>query len=85
MKDLKDFVQDLANEIMQRFSYELGDLLGKYPPELHVFCMAVMKTTAAAYETKLLDETDRKLLEVLIEHTTAVLLPESMDPRKERE
>ena len=75
------FAVQFAQEVLQKFSYELGDIMNKYPPLLHVFCVAVMKSTAAALEAQL-DETDRKLLEILIKRTTAVLLPTSLDPRR---
>ena len=79
-----EIAQRFAHDIMQKFSYELGDLVNGYPAEVHVFCVAAMKTTAAALETQL-DGLDRKLLEVLTEHTTAVLLPTELDPRRKRE
>ena len=75
------FAVHFAQEVMQKFSFELGDIMNKYPPQLHVFCVAVMKSTAAALEAQF-DETDRKLLEILIERTTAVLLPTSLDQRR---
>ena len=40
------FAVRFAQELMQKYSYELGDITNKYPPELHVFCVAVMKSTA---------------------------------------
>ena len=76
-----EIAQRFAQDIMQKFSYELGDITNKCPPELHVFCVASMKSTAAALAAQF-DETDRQLLEVLTEHTTAVLLPTELDPRK---
>lgn len=75
------FAVRFAQEVMQKYSYELGDITNKYPPELHVFCVAVMKSTAAALEAQF-DETDRKLLEALTKRTTAVLLPTRFDPRR---
>lgn len=75
------FAMRFAQELMQKYSYELGDITNKYPPELHVFCVAVMKSTAAALEAQF-DETDRQLLEILLKQTTAVLLPTKLDPRR---
>ena len=67
------FAVRFAQDVMQKFSYELGDIMNKYPPLLHVFCVAVMKSTAAALEAQF-DETDRKLLESLLEHTETVTI-----------
>ncbi len=75
------FAVRFAQEVMQKYSYELGDITNKYPPELHVFCVTVMKSTAAALEAQF-NETDRQLLEILMKQTTAVLLPTRFDPRR---
>lgn len=75
------FAVRFEQEVMQKYSYELGDITNRYPPELHVFCVAVMKSTAAALEAQF-DETDRQLLEILLKHTTVVLLPTELDPRR---
>lgn len=75
------FAVRFAQEVMQKYSYELGDITNRYPPELHVFCVAVMKSTAAALEAQF-NDTDRELLQTLTRQTTAVLLPTFMDPRR---
>ena len=75
------FAVRFAQEVMQKYSYELGDITNKYPPELHVFCVAVMKSTAAALEAQF-NETDRQLLEILLMQTTTVLLPTELDLRR---
>ena len=75
------FAERFAQEVMQKYSYELGDITNKYPPELHVLCVAVMKLTAAALEAQF-NETDRQLLEILLKQTMTVLLPTELDPRR---
>lgn len=70
-----------AQEVMQKYSYEPGDLPNRYRPEELVFCLAVMKSTLRALEPHL-DGTDTRLLKILDERTTAVLMPTALDPRR---
>lgn len=66
------YARKFAQDLMQEISYKIGDAL------------ATMRVICASLEAQL-DETDRALLDHLIEHTTACVLPSSMDPRKEAE
>ena len=78
------YARRFAQDLMQEISYKIGDALADVSPEAQVFALATMRVICASLEAQF-DETDRALLDHLIEHTTACVLPSSLDPRKEAE
>lgn len=63
----------MAQQIMQEIANKVSALFSSYPPQAHVFVVAVMQNCCRAMAARF-DETDRKLLESLLEHTETVTI-----------
>lgn len=63
----------MAQQLMQEIATKASALISSYPPEAHVFVIAVMQFMCRAISARF-DETDRKLLENLLEHTETVTI-----------
>lgn len=59
----------MAQHLMQEIATKASALISSYPPQAHVFVIAVMQSMCRAISARF-DETDRKLLEHLTERTT---------------
>lgn len=77
-----DMARALAEALMQDVSYQLGDVIGRYPAALRPYVMTVLRSILEAV-TASFSEEDRKLYDNLVERTVMIKLPASMDPRKE--
>lgn len=67
------FAVEMAQKLMQEIAHKVSALLSSYPPQAHVFVVAVMQSICRAMAARF-DETDRKLLESLLEHTETVTI-----------
>ncbi len=63
----------MAQQIMQEIANKVSALLSSYPPQAHVFVVAEMQNCCRAMAARF-DETDRKLLEILLERTETVTI-----------
>lgn len=63
----------IAQQLMQEIAHKVSALLSSYPPQAHVFVVAVMQNCCRAMAARF-DETDRKLLESLLEHAETVTI-----------
>ena len=63
----------MAQQIMQEIANKVSVLFSSYPPQAHVFVVAVMQNCCRTMAARF-DETDRKLLEHLLEHTETVTI-----------
>lgn len=77
-------VNKLAEKILQDVAYKLSDLLQGYPQWLHVFVLVAMQGTVNSV-LPMLDDLDRQLFEKMTEHTTIVVAPAEMDPRRKED
>lgn len=64
---------EMAQKLMQEIAHKVSALLSSYPPQAHVFVVAVMQSICRSMASRF-DETDRKLLESLLEHTETVTI-----------
>lgn len=81
MADMAKDAHRFAQAAMQKASYQISDLLRDWPEELWVFFLASAQSFVSSLTPQLTD-LDRELFSHLVEHTTGVVLPESMDPRR---
>lgn len=63
----------MAQQLMQEIAHKVSALLSSYPPQAHVFVVAVMQSGCRAMAARF-DAADRKLLETLQEHTETVTI-----------
>ena len=74
----------IGNEVMQKASYELGDMLNAQDPLSRLFYLAEMKLTfSGVYE--LLDEREKRVIDFIVAHSEMTFLPVEFDPRKEED
>ena len=74
----------VGNEVMQKASYELGDMLNAQDPLGRLFYLAEMKLTfSGVYE--LLDEREKRLIDFIVAHSEMTVLPIEFDPRKKEQ
>ena len=76
------YAHRFAQDLMQEISYKIGDALSGVSTEATVFAVAAMHVICVSLEAQL-DGSDRQLLGHLVDHTTAVVLPYDLDPRKQ--
>lgn len=76
-----DIARAAAQALMQDVSYQLGDVINRYPAELRPYVMTVLRSILAA-ELAMFSEEELELYEHLVERTVMMTLPKSMDPRK---
>ncbi len=67
------FAVRMAPQLMQEIAHKVSAILSSYPPQAHVFVVAVMQSICRAMAARF-DATDRKLLETLLEHTETVTI-----------
>lgn len=77
-----DLLKAAVEALMQDISYQLGDVINRYPAALQPYVVAVLRSVHDALLATF-SEDDLKLYEHLIERTVMMTLPKSMDPRKE--
>ena len=75
-----EMAQEVVTQLMQRASFEIGDLINEWPNELRVFWLASAQTIINSL-LPTLDERDRKLFDSIIGRTTVVMVPSAFDPR----
>lgn len=73
--------QKMAQSILQDAGYKISDLLQGYPQAFHVFVLVAMQGAVNSV-LPMLDDLDRQLFEKLTAHTTVVVAPSEMDPRR---
>lgn len=73
--------REMAQSILQDAGYKISDLLQSYPQAFHVFVLLAMQGTVNSV-LPLLDDLDRQLFEKMAAHTTVVVAPSEMDPRR---
>ena len=73
--------QKMTQSILQDVGYKISDLLQGYPQEAHVFVLVAMQGAVNSV-LPMLDDLDRQLFEKLTAHTTVVVAPSEMDPRR---
>lgn len=64
---------EMTQKLMQEIAHKVSALLSSYPPQAHIFVVAVMQICCRAMAARF-DETDRKLQETLLEHTETVTI-----------
>ena len=73
--------REMGNEVMQKASYELGDMLNAQDPLSRLLYLAEMTLTfSGVYE--LLDEREKKLIDFVVAHSEMTVMPVEFDPRK---
>ena len=77
----ENFAKAMVESIMQDASYKLGDILNDTPAGAHVFVLVVMQGLVNSLRP-MLSESDRVLFDYLMDHTSTIVAPASMDPRK---
>lgn len=63
----------MDQQLMQEIAHKVSALLSSYPPQAHVFVVAVMQNCCRAMAARF-DEADRKPLEILLERTETVTI-----------
>lgn len=73
--------EKMTQSILQDVGYKISDLFQSYPQEAHVFVLVAMQGAVNSV-LPMLDDLDRQLFEKLTAHTTVVVAPSEMDPRR---
>ena len=73
--------QKMTQSILQDAGYKISDLLQGYPQAAHVFVLVAIQGAVNSV-LPMLDDLDRQLFEKLTAHTTVVVAPSDMDPRR---
>lgn len=82
--DEKEMIREAEKRIQklaQKASYQIGDLVNRWPSNTRPICLAVMQSVLNGL-VPLMDEADRKLFNQLVAHTEVTMLPAAFDPRR---
>ena len=80
---LKVFAE-IGKEIMQKASYELGDMLNSKDPLERLFYLAQMRLVSNRVAATL-DERERKIIDFIVDHSELTILPVEFDDRKKQD
>lgn len=82
MKDLlMAAMSAYVSAILQKISYELGDLFEKYEGEEAVFFLATCQTFVNSV-LPIMNDRDKKVFQFIIEHSETAVMPRAFDPRR---
>lgn len=73
--------EKIVQSILQDAGYKISDLLQSYPQAFYVFVLVAMQGAVNSV-LPLLDDLDRHLFAKLMSHTTVVVAPTELDPRR---
>lgn len=79
-----DAVDTLMQDFMQRFAYQLSDMMNGVPVALRPVAMAIMQAMVNS-NVELMPETARSLYNTCLGKIRMVSLPPDLDPRKNKE
>lgn len=83
-KTLLKCFAEIGKEIMQKASYELGDMLNSKDPLERLFYLAQMRLVSNCVAATL-DERERKIIDFIVDHSELTILPEEFDDRKKQD
>jgi len=82
---MNDFLFQIAhahvNAVIQKVAYQLGDLFEEYEGEAAVFFLAACQIFVNAV-LPILDDRDKNVFKVIVEHSETTVMPRAFDPRK---
>ena len=78
---VNDIFQEAIESRLQKASYQISDLIESYPADEKVFLLATMPSDVSALKP-LLSDLDQRVFDHLVEHTSAIVAPAALDPRK---
>lgn len=80
-KKIAAAIGESVGAVMQRASYEVGDMLNKLDSVDRSIYLAQMQCTINALRTAM-DEKELWIMDFIVEHTQLTILPTAFDPRK---
>ena len=78
---VNDIFKEAIESRLQKASYQISDLIESYPADEKDFLLATMQSVVSALKP-LLSDLDQRVFDHLVEHTSAIVAPAALDPRK---
>ena len=80
---IEELAHKMVNDIQQDATYKLQDLLNEYSPVQKIIVVAAIKSNIEALIASM-EEGPRTVINGIVEHTEVTIMPDFMDPRRNK-